>query len=47
MGENEDLEQWKGKLSKGLVTWRGWLAPEGSVACVEGHIGLIMLVPLT
>lgn len=31
---------------QGLVIWKGWLALEGFVACVEGQIGLVLSVML-
>ena len=46
MGATKALGQCKSKLPQGLVTWKGWLAPKGFVACVEGQIGLVMSVPL-
>ena len=36
MGENEALMQQNVRLSQGLVTWKGWMAPRGFITCVEG-----------
>ena len=46
MGVTEGPYEKNYKLSHGLSTWKGWLALEGFVACVEGKIGFVMSVPL-
>jgi len=46
MGETEALGQYNVNFPQGLVTWKGWLAPEGSIACVEGQFGFILPVLL-
>jgi len=45
MGVTRDIAQHNARLSQGLIIWNGWLAPEGSIACVEGYIGCVVLVP--
>lgn len=44
--EKLGVDQQNINLSKGLGTWKGWLSPEGSIAPEEGHIGIVLSVPL-